>query len=133
MNSIANTQFAIAEHRTDGLYAALYRLSAWIDVEMEALGMVLVQSGQRLASLALEELAQLHLEPDAGFEGLRALLDGAQAVLEYVLESLLKISCRQGTVSAWGLPGRDAFDVHLRWSAARLTDIIATLRHSLDA
>lgn len=133
MNSIIVTHFTVPEDSTDALYIGIHRLSAWMDAEMETLGTVLAQSSRHSASAALNDLAQLHLEPDAGSAELREMLEHAQAALDYILRELLHVSCRQGTVSAWGLPGRDAFDTHVRWSAARLRDIDATIRFSLKA
>ena len=59
------------------------------------------------------------------------ILEEAQFALEYILETLRGISCNQTTVSAWGLSGPASFDVHLRWSAARLQEIVGTLRWAL--
>lgn len=131
MNSIIFTHILAAEDSTVALDAALHRLGAYLDAEKDTLCRVLVQSGRQQSANALAVLAQLHLEPNAGPEDLRDLLDHAYVALEYILDTVRGISCRQGTVSAWGIPGPASFDTHVRWSAARLEDIVATLRHCL--
>ncbi|MFW2545655.1 hypothetical protein ACN2XU_23785 [Primorskyibacter sp. 2E107] len=133
MNSIVFTHVAAPVEGASILDLALDRLGAYLDAERDTLGRLLAQVGRHQTSGVLEALEQLHLEPESVAEDLWHLLEHAKTCLEILLETLRGMSCRQGTVSAWGLPGPAAFDVHLRWSAARLTDILATLRHTLAA
>src|SRR6056297_2753271 len=111
MNSIILTHVDPSTRGAFLLDAALDRLGAYLDAERDTLGRVLAQSGRHQASGVLDALEQLHLEPEAGEADLRALLEQAQAALEHLLEILRGMSCRQGTVTAWGLPGSAAFDV----------------------
>lgn len=122
------------QHRMDDCHLdrALARLSDYLDKEEDTLARVLAQTGRVQASHALETVLQLHLEPDANEADLRMLLSEAHAALEYILETLRGISCYQRPISAWGFPGTEALDVHLRWSSARLDEITRTLSHSLD-
>ena len=133
MKSIVFTHVAAPAEGAAPLDVALDRLGAWLDAEHETLGRVLVQSGRTHACGVLEALDELHLEPWADAADLRALLEEAHACLEFLLETLRAIpsGCRLAT--AWGLPGSAPFHSHLRWSAARLTDILATLDHALAA
>ena len=133
MNSIVLTHFGAPSRDACLLEAALCRLGAWLDAEQETLGRVLAQSRQKGAASALDALMQLHLEPNVNHDELRALLEGAQTYLEILLETLRRIPYRCRVESAWGLPGPASFDAHVRWSAARLEDILATLRHCLAA
>jgi hypothetical protein len=112
---------------------ALDRLSAWLDVERETLGRMLANTGQLQAGSALEALDQLHLEPSDGPAEIRELLEHALTLLEVLLGTLRDMSCHQSTISAWGLPGPAAFDMHVRWSGARLEDITITLERALAA
>ncbi|WP_297543643.1 hypothetical protein [Roseovarius sp.] len=131
MNSIIFTHFEVPDEGAAPLTVALDRLSAWLDVERDTLGRVLAQAGQLQASNALEALDQLHLEPGHGPAEIRELLEHALVLLEVLLGTLRGMSCRQGTISAWGLPGPAAFDMHVRWSGARLEDITITLERAL--
>lgn len=131
MKSIICNHFSAPENYVSSLEAALARLGQYIDAEQETLGRVLAQSSRWQATSSLNRIMQLHLAPDGGPVELRELLEEAQFALEYILETLRGISCNQTTVSAWGLSGPASFDVHLRWSAARLQEIVGTLRWAL--
>ncbi|SDY82751.1 hypothetical protein [Citreimonas salinaria] len=135
MNSIIYTHFATpgASVSAGGLEVALHRLGAWLDAEQNTLGRLLAQAGRSQATGALAALDQLHLDPDAGIEDLRDLLEDARTCLEILLETLREIPSRCRLETAWGLSGPASFDTHLRWSAARLEDIIATLDRALAA
>src|SRR6056297_1321328 len=133
MNSIVFTHFEVPDEGAAPLTVALDRLSAWLDAERDTLGRVLAQAGQLQTSSALEALDQLHLEPGHGPAEIRELLEHALVLLEVLLGNLRDMSCRQATISAWGGPGPAAFDTHVRWSGARLEDIVATLKRALAA
>lgn len=113
------------------LYCALERLGAYLDAEHMTLGAVLAQSNRRGAGVALNELEQLHLDAGASAEDVQELLELAHGHLEYILEKVRDIPCRCGLQNAFGPPGPAPFDTHVRWSGARLEDIIATLEHAL--
>lgn len=93
---------------------------------------MLAQAGRKGAAGILKALDQLHLDPDTTSRDMRALLEDGRTYLELLIGTVSDIpsQCRQEI--AWGLPGPASFDTHLRWSAARLTDIIATLDWALD-
>jgi hypothetical protein len=133
MNSIIETHFGAPSGGASSLEAALDRMGAWLDAERDTLGRVLAQGGRPHAAAALEALDQLHLEPRAGEAALHELLEDALGALEYLLATLRAIPSRCALETAWGLPGPASFDTHLRWSGARLQDIVATLRRALDA
>jgi hypothetical protein len=133
MNSIVFTHVVAAPEGACPLDLALDRLGAFLDAERDALAAVLAQAGRRQAAGALESLDQLHLEPGAGPAEIRAVLEEAQVCLEVLLETLRALPRHGPLQTAWGLPGPDAFDRHVRWSGARLEDILATLRHALAA
>jgi hypothetical protein len=50
-----------------------------------------------------------------------------------MLETLRDIPGHCRLETTWGLPSTASFDVHVRWSGARLEDTLATLRHALAA
>jgi hypothetical protein len=131
MNSIINTHFDVSCCGTDTCHAALCRLGSYLDGERDRLEGVLAQSGRAFASEALDALGQLHLEPDATDEDLRNLLEEAKSCVEYLLENVRGIPARGRLATAYGLPGPEAFDRHVRWSGARLEDLLATLKHAL--
>ncbi|SEL62938.1 hypothetical protein SAMN05444413_11249 [Roseivivax marinus] len=133
MNSIVFTHFAVPSASAGALDVALHRLGAWLDTERETLGRVLTQAGRRGACRILDMMDQLHLDGDAMPHELREVLEEARDTLAALLETLREIPtcCRLET--AWGLPGPDTFDRHVRWSGARLEDIVATLNRALAA
>jgi len=131
MNSIVFTHFVNSTQSACPLELALARLSAYLDSEEEKLARVLALSGRRNASTHLDALSQLHLEPDAGAAGLRDLLEEAQACLEYLLDVVRGIPSNCRLVSAWGPQGPAPFEAHVRWSGARLDDIVQTLAYAL--
>ena len=131
MNSIINTHFEVSCCGTDICDAALCRLGSYLDGERDRLEGVLAQSGRAYASEALDTLGQLHLEPDATDEDLRELLEEAKSCVEYLLETVRGIPVRGRLATAYGLPGPETFDRHVRWSGARLEDLLATLKHAL--
>ena len=133
MNSIVFTHVTAPAEGVSLLDLALDRLSAWLDAEQETLGRVLAQAGRRQATGALEALVQLHLGPNATSEDLRDLLEEALTSLEVLLATVRGIPSRCQLETAWGLPGPDAFETHIRWSGARLEDILATLVYALEA
>ena len=133
MNSIIYTHFDTQSNRPAAIEVALHRLGVWMDAERDTLGRVLAQAGRRGAGGILDSLDQLHLDPDATLQDKRELLqearDGLSTLLEVVID--IPMSCRLET--AWGLPGSAPFDMHVRWSGARLTDIVAALDRALAA
>lgn len=132
MNSIIFTHVAATSFGANcNLDLALYRLSARLDAERDTLGRLLAQSNRRQVANVLDTLDQLHLNSDATDGDLRDLLEEASIYLEVLLETLRAFprSCRLET--AWGLPGQDTIDQHVRWSGARLEDILATLNYAL--
>ncbi|MEY8843501.1 hypothetical protein AB9K41_31135 [Cribrihabitans sp. XS_ASV171] len=68
-----------------------------------------------------------------GANDLRELLKPARTCLEILLETLRRIPVRCCLVTAWGRPDPAFFDVHDRWSDARLAIILATLDRALAA
>lgn len=132
MKSIICNPFYASKYDVSPIETALDRLGEYIDLEQETLGRVLAQCNRRQAAASLDRVGQLHLESICGADGLRELLEEAQVALELIFETLHNVSYNQSTVSAWGLPGPASFDVHLRWSAARLQDIISTLQWALN-
>lgn len=124
--------FAVRRVAVDALEAALEHLGAWLDAERDTLAQLLAQAGRWQAAIALDEMAQLHLEPQATAEDLRDLLERARACLEYLFETVCALPRHGRLVTAWGLPGPAAFDAHVRYSGARLEDILRTLTRALD-
>lgn len=133
MNLIVYTHLDTRAVSSGALEVALHRLGAWLDAERDTLGRVLAQAGRRGASSVLEALDQLHLEPEATPRDLRELLEEAKMRLEVLLETVSDIPARCRLETAWGLPGSDTFDQHVRWSGACLADIVATLDRALAA
>jgi hypothetical protein len=133
MNSIVFTHFATPVESVSILDLASERLGAWLDAERDTLGRLLAQLGRGQAVDALEALEQLHLEPTATMEDLRELLEEAETYLGVLLETLRAIPSRCQLETAWGLPGPEAFNEHVRWSGARLEDILMTLDRALVA
>ncbi len=133
MNSIIFTHFDAPAEGGAPLDLALDRLGAWLDAERDTLGGVLAQTGRRKAITALERLDQMHLVPQSEEADLRDLLEEARTCLEFLLETLCTIPSHCRLETAWGLPGPAPFDAHLRWSGARLTDILSTLNRALVA
>lgn len=133
MNSNIQKHFGESQDRSPTLETALDRLGAWLDEEQEILGTVLTQAGRDRASHVLEQVSQMHLEPWSGESELRDLLESALVALEYMLETLRGIPNNYLFQTAWGLPGPEVFDWHVRWSGTRLQDTLAALRQALDA
>jgi len=79
----------------------------------------------------LEALEQLHLEPYAKPKDLRDLLEDAKVHLEYLLETVRSIPLRSPLKTAYGLPGPNAFAMHICWSGARLQEICQTVENAL--
>ncbi len=133
MNSIVFTHFAAPVEGVSILDLALDRLGGWLDAERDTLGRLLAHAGRPQAADALETLDQLHLEPEATAEDLRDLLEHARTCLGVLLETLRALPSRCRLETAWGLPGPDAVDAHVRWSGARVEDVLATLNRALAA
>ena len=131
-NSIYDIQFDTPDAWPSALDIALQQLGQWMDAEHETLGRVLAQAGRRGASGILDMLDELHLETDPTPATMRELLEDAREVLT-VLKIVGDIPYRCRLETAWGLPGPEPFEVHVRWCAARLADIIATLDWALAA
>jgi len=131
INSIVFTHINAPVAGASILDIALHRLGAWLDAERNTLDRVLAQTGQWQAAKAFETLDQLHLEPESTARDLRDLLEHARTCLEFLLETLRAIPRRCGLRTAWGLPGPDTLDTHVRWSGARLEDILTTLERAL--
>jgi hypothetical protein len=134
MNSIIFTHFVSppAENAST-LELALDRLGAWLDDERNTLGRLLAQSGKRQGATALEALEQLHLDSDSTEADLRDLLESAEVGLDVLLETLRAMPHHCRLQTAWGLPGKDALEAHVRWSGARVEDMLSTLRRALTA
>lgn len=130
MNSIVFTHFSAPEGASIP-ELALDRLADWLDEERDTLGRILAQAGRRQAASVLEALDQLHLEPESTAEDLRDLLEDARVYLEILLEAVSAIPDRCRLETAYGMPGPAAFDAHVRWSGARLEDMVSTLRHAM--
>jgi hypothetical protein len=133
MNSIVFTHYATPVEDVSVLDLALERLGAWLDAERDTLGRLLAQVGPGLAAGALEALDRLHLEPESTAKDLRDLLEHARTCLGFLLETLRALPSRCLLETAWGLPGPDAVDTHVRWSGARVEDVLATLDRALAA
>ncbi len=132
LNSTAFTQFTSPDKEAWELEIALERLGAYLDAEQEALGRVIVLSGQRHVTTCLDDLAQLHIEADAQTGELRDLLEMAHTCLERLLEVVRNIPMGCRLASAWGPEGPAAFDVHVRWTGARLEEITKVLSFALS-
>lgn len=131
MNSIVFTHVAAPVEGVSIPDLALDRLGAWLDAERDTLDRLLAQTGRSQAASALETLDQLHIDPGATEQDLRNLLEHARTCLEVLLETMRGLPSRCQLQTAWGLPGPDAVDRHVRWSGARLEDILATLNRAL--
>lgn len=133
MNSIIFTHVAAPFKGVSPADLALDRLGAWLDAERGTLERLLAQSGQRQAADALDVLDQLHLEPESTADDRLRLLEDARSCVALLLETLRAFPNRCRLQTAWGLPGPDAFDQHVRWSGARLEDLLAVLDRALVA
>ena len=132
MNSIVFTHFDPGfSGNVCRLEVALDRLGCYLDEEQETLVHMLAQADRWQAKQALEELAQLHLDADAGKTELRDLLEHAEIYLQFILDVVRRIPSRCRLVTATGLPGPNSFDQHVRWCGARLEDITLTLQRAL--
>ncbi|MGR3454584.1 hypothetical protein [Pseudooceanicola sp.] len=131
MNSIIFTRSPAPKNGDTALYLALDRLGAWLDAERDTVGRVLAQLGRGHAGCALDALDQLHLGPESTADDLRDLLEHAQTCLSVLHETLRSLPSRCSLETAWGLPGRDTVDTHVRWSGARIEDVLATLDRAL--
>ncbi len=86
-------------------------------------------SGRKDAINDIEAIYRLHLEADSTLWNVEQLLQDAILPLERLLERVEKMPAEDqlaGQVSP-------DFDAWIRWSGARLEDILATLRRAIDA
>ena len=113
----------VAVRRTD---TALCALNLYLDNEARARAL-LALFGDRSAAAALDSLRLLHVEADATEGDRECLVAGALASLEFVLKRIGDLTSDpelQGAAPA-------DFDAWLRWSGARLEDVVASLRRCL--
>lgn len=129
MNSIIPTPVAASARGELPLDAALFRLGAWLDAEMAALEGLLDVSGRGDAHDDLVALWGMHLDPACTPMDTRRLLEDAHASLARLLERVRNVS--SDYVSDARAPAD--FDAWLRWSGARLQEIVDTLSRSLDS
>ena len=113
-----------AVRRTD---TALCALSLYLDNEADRARALLALCGDRSAAATLDSLQLLHIEADATEGDLERLVAGALASLEFVLE---RVGDLPSDSELHGAPPAD-FDAWLRWSGARLEDVVASLRRCL--
>ena len=113
-----------AVRRTD---TALCALSRYLDHEAASARALLALCGDRSAAATLDRLQLLHIEPDATEGDLERLVAGALASLEFVLE---RVGDLPSDPELCGAAPAD-FDAWLRWSGARLEDVVASLRSCL--
>ena len=128
MNSILPIHFGSSVHWADCLVLALMRLSFYLDTEMDVLAQALEVADRPHAARALEALSALHLEPESSDRDIRDLLESARDTLGEVLSDVQTIPV-DAMICA---PGIEDFDAMVRWSGARLQDILATLNWALD-
>ena len=129
MNSIVFTHFDAPAPGVSSLDIALDRLGAWLDSEIGSIEDLLYISGHEDAIADIVALRGLHLEATSTPEDTRRLLEDAKVSLERLLERVWTIP----SVGPFTRPTPSDFDAWLRWTGARLDDILATLRHSLAA
>ena len=127
MNSIVFTHFVTPVQGASRRAIALHRFGAWFDAEISSLGDLLDIAGHDEADDDIEVLHGLHLDTDAEPGDLERLLEEARSPLERLLERVRTIPL--GDPPAGTIPSD--FDAWVRWSGARLEDILATLRHAL--
>ncbi|WP_417480591.1 hypothetical protein [Maricaulis maris] len=128
MNSIIRTHVADVPHGQI-LDAALVRFGAYLDAEAESLEKLLALAGHVDVEKYLADLLDLHLEPGATLQDVRALLENA-------LKTLETLAVRTRAIPTDFAPEAVVppdFDAWVRWSGARLADICATLRHAVAA
>jgi hypothetical protein len=126
MNSIVFTHFA-APKGAPSLEIALDRLSAWIDSELDSLEALLALADPGAAATDIAALRGLHLDASSTCQEVGQLLAEAQVALERLLERMRAMPV---DVPLVGPAPHDA-DAWLRWSGARLEDILATLCRAL--
>jgi len=131
MDSIVFTHTGTCSGDACSLESALEHFSGYLDAEQDTLACILAQAGCIHAASVLDTLAQLHLEPNAVEADLRDLLEEAEACLFLLLETVRQIPSRELLKTAWELPGPEVYDAHLRWSGARLEEIVRTLAGAL--
>lgn len=129
MNSIILTHFVTPETGEGILEAALDRLGAYLQAEVGNLEELLNLADCGDAIDHIEGLHSLHLNAHATPEDIAQLLEEAQALLERLLERVRTITPESPLTG----PASSDFDAWVRWSGARLEDMVATLRHSLAA
>lgn len=126
MNSIIRTH-VMPVPNGQLLDAALARFGAYLDAEAESLEKLLALAGHDTAGGDLADLLDLHLDPGATLEDVRALL-------EHALKTLETLAARTGAIPTGFAPEAvipPDFDAWVCWSCARLADICATLRHAV--
>jgi len=128
MNSIILTHVAASTSGEFLLDAALDRLGAWLDAEMASLEDLLDVSGHGDAEGDIKILRGLHLEASSTPADTRQMLKRAQVSLECLMECVRTIS--PDAVTDARAPSD--LDAWLRWSGARLQDIVATISRALD-
>lgn len=101
------------------LYAGLAQLSAYIDLETDTLETLLIRTEQKTALDDLQGLHALHLGAETTLPDVHQLLLHAQSAIASLLDSVVAI------------PFSDQGDAALRWSGARLQDILTALSCAL--
>lgn len=129
MNSIILTHVAAYAPGASPLDVALDRLSAWLDAELGSLKNLLNVSGYIDENDHIVLLEGLHLEAYSAPNDVRQLLTEARVCLEGLMQCVQKISA-EDVVDARAPSDLDAW---LRWSGARLQDIVVTLSRALRA
>ena len=129
MNSIVFTHFVTPVQGAPRLAIALHRLGAWFDAEIGNLEDLLDIAGHDEAIDDIEVLHGLHLDADAKAGDLERLLKEAKPPLERLLGRVQSIPL-EGPIAG---PAPSDFDAWVRWTGARLEDILATLRRALAA
>lgn len=129
MNSIIFTHVATPANDGVLLDVALDRLDAWLDDEIGSLEDLLDITDHEDAIDDISVLRGLHLDAASSRADIRRLLEDAQGALGRLLERVRTIPF-DGPLT--GQVSSD-FDAWLRWTGARLQDLLTTLRHALAA
>lgn len=129
MNSIILTHFAAPQTGAFALEIALDRLGAYLDAEMGKLEELLDTAERKEAIDDVVALQGLHLDAASAPADLRRLLENAQMSLAHLLESVRQIPFGCEITG----PGAEEFDAWVRWSGARLEDIVTTLARAIAA
>jgi hypothetical protein len=129
MNSIVFTHFAAPTEGATSPYIGLHRLGDWIGAELGSLARLVSLMGYTDAAADVAILYGLHLDTNSDGGDVARLLEEAAAALERLLERVQAFPIDGTTVG----PAPPDFEAWVRWSGARLEDILKTVRRALAA